>query len=725
MIFIVLGTLYSVTTPAFEAGDELWHYPFVKHLADGKGLPILEPNAGGDRYNQEGGQPPLYYTIGALATFWIDTGPESDIYQRNPHASIGIPLRSDNKNMVIHTDRENFPYTGVFLALHIVRFLSVLMGAATVYITYLIGLELFPGEPFIGLVAATFNALLPEFLFISGSVNNDNLVITLCSAALLLIIRATKRQVSGRAIILLSLAVGLAALTKLSGIGLIPLVSLVAAAECARRRTLAPLLKLAIPVWVSSAVIAGWWYLRNCHLYGDPLGLNVFLQRVGERPQRPSFLEILTSEGEGLRLSFWGVFGGFNVLASSIIYNLLDALLILAAIGLVLYAVRRQIRQRYSAEYYPAVVALLWLQLVFAAFLRWTQMTLASQGRLIFPALSTISVVFALGIRSLSPRSLIPVFNVGLFLLMAAASLAVPFTSIVPAYTRPVILSEEDLQIPERPLGLIFDEKVKLLGVDIPSDRVSPGENLTLTLYLVSLAEMDRDYSIFVHVFDSSGELVGHIDSYPGGGALPTRLWKPGQALKDTYSVPIAGSVVGPHVLRVEVGFYSLHDMAPLHASDPAGNSAGTSPLVTRVKLIDRHPTKPAPPAVFATLGSEVALVEYDVSANQVAPGEVLKGRLMWQALRKPDKDYTVFVQLVNDKGLVEQFDSYPREGTYPTSFWDEGEIVEDWFEINLDPKVPEGEYILIAGMYDLVTGNRLPVGTGDFIKLQQIAVKR
>ena len=38
-LFVVVGVLYAVVTPVFEASDELWHYPMVRHLADGNPLP--------------------------------------------------------------------------------------------------------------------------------------------------------------------------------------------------------------------------------------------------------------------------------------------------------------------------------------------------------------------------------------------------------------------------------------------------------------------------------------------------------------------------------------------------------------------------------------------------------------------------------------------------------------------------------------------------------------
>ncbi len=56
--FVALAAIYSIVTPIFEAGDELWHYPFVQHLATGHALPIQDPNVK-TLWEQEGGQPPL------------------------------------------------------------------------------------------------------------------------------------------------------------------------------------------------------------------------------------------------------------------------------------------------------------------------------------------------------------------------------------------------------------------------------------------------------------------------------------------------------------------------------------------------------------------------------------------------------------------------------------------------------------------------------------------
>src|SRR5262245_2955377 len=59
-LFVVLGLWYSLAIPAFETPDELYHYPFARHLAEGNPLPVQSEEKRGP-WNQEGSQAPLYY----------------------------------------------------------------------------------------------------------------------------------------------------------------------------------------------------------------------------------------------------------------------------------------------------------------------------------------------------------------------------------------------------------------------------------------------------------------------------------------------------------------------------------------------------------------------------------------------------------------------------------------------------------------------------------------
>ena len=188
--YVILAFSYSVVTPIFEASDELWHYPMVKYLADnGLALPPQDPANPGP-WRQEGSQPPLYYILSAILTGGIDTSDMEYVRRINPHADIGIIRPDGNANMMVHRQAaETFPWRGTTLAVHVARLFSIVLGLGTVLVTYQLARAIFPDWPLIALGAAALNAFLPMFLFISGSVNNDNLSNLLGNLLTLLIVR--------------------------------------------------------------------------------------------------------------------------------------------------------------------------------------------------------------------------------------------------------------------------------------------------------------------------------------------------------------------------------------------------------------------------------------------------------------------------------------------------------------------------------------------------------
>ena len=197
--FLILGVIYSVVTPIFEASDELWHYPLVQWLSKGNPLPVQDAKNVGP-WKQEASQPPLYYwlmggaTSGSIRATWRRCG-----------RRIRTSITASSRPMAIATSSfttaaRSIPVAGTVLAVHLARLLSVLMGAATVWLTYRIALELFPIGQWLALGAAAVNAFTPMFIFISGAVNNDNLTMTLCSLGLLLIVKRVRAKEQGSGI---------------------------------------------------------------------------------------------------------------------------------------------------------------------------------------------------------------------------------------------------------------------------------------------------------------------------------------------------------------------------------------------------------------------------------------------------------------------------------------------------------------------------------------------
>ena len=91
-----------------------------------------------------------------------------------------------------------------------------------------------------------------------------------------------------------------------------------------------------------------------------------------------------------------------------------------------------------------------------------------------------------------------------------------------------------------------------------------------------------------------------------------------------------------------------------------------------------------------------------------------LRVTLTWQADSPPPADYTIFVHLTAPDGFIKaQQDQPPFGGARPTSRWQAGERYADRYELTLDAGVTPGEYLLLAGMYDPETGERLAVLEG------------
>jgi 4-amino-4-deoxy-L-arabinose transferase-like glycosyltransferase len=757
--FLVLGTVYSVVTPLFEASDELWHYPFVKHLADGGGLPVQDPRIE-QRWRQEGSQPPLYYALGALATFWVDTSDFAEVRWLNPHADIGVETADGNLNMVVHSERESFPYRGTALAVHIVRFLSVLMGAGTVLCTYLVALEVFPGQRTLAAGAAAFNAFVPMFLFISGSVNNDNLTILLCSLTLLLLVRLmrgsrppsqipntqypvpnTQYPIPNWASVvghssLLGLVIGLGALSKASALGLLPLTALGLALSAWQRRAESVSHRItwffgsSITVLVVSFAVAGWWYLRNWFLYRDPLGLNTFVAIVGPRLHQPT-LRQLWGEGEGFVKAFWGLFGGVNVAMEPAAYWVLNALAILGLVGLMI-ALGRNLFSRFMSHVSrddsspmtctSLLILLTWPILLFLALIRWTTMTKASQGRLMFPAISAISVLLALGWSQWVPRRyekwLLGIVGGLVFVLAAMA----PFRYIAPAYAKPVLsevegkvegpvlLSEAELGgIPHR-LNVTFGGKARLLGYEASDEETRPGESVEVTLYWQSLAEMDKDYTVFVHLLDENDLVIAQRDTYPGLGTYPTRLWRVGDAFADRYVLNLPATVFAPCTARFEVGLYDFASGERLAATGADGQPLGDNVRFHQIAVLPREDS-PVPNPVDFDFEGRIALVGYDLDRRTALPGETIHLTLYWRALAEMDKDYTVFTHVMGEQDrLWAQMDSQPQGGAAPTSSWQVRQMTEDHYDLTLKPDTPPDVYDIEVGLYLAATGRRLGV---------------
>jgi hypothetical protein len=515
-------------------------------------------------------------------------------------------------------------------------------------------------------------------------------------------------------------------LTKVSNSAVVGVAGIVVLFLAWRTRDWKLVVRGAVLIGAPVVLLTGWWFARNFVLYGDPLAFNVWLQIAGGRATQT--LLGLPGEFQGFRISFWGNFGGVNVIAPEWVYTTLDVLSVLAVAGLVL-GILSSVGKRKGLRLPPLLwIPALQVAIVFAALVRWTLMTYASQGRLMFPAIAAIGILLAVGLYELGDSASRVLHRVSPLVLPAllAAFLALfavtaPFLVIAPVYAQPARLAN-DAAVPN-PVHIFFDAgsaQPELVGYE--TARFLQGSELPLTLYWRTDKPVANDLAMYVHVYDVLGNSLGQWDALPGNGLAPTRLWKPNEILVDHYRIPLAAPQVYPPIGRIEVGLARQDSTRPLTARDPAGNEI--TPTLTQFKFSQ---TPNVPGKARATFGDQFDLTDATVHVMRqgqdivldtnntpsfsLRPGDVLNVNVNLRARDIPDTDYVLFAHLVDGQGnIVVQRDAQPLDNVYPTHLWNAGEAVNDNLAVALPQNLGIGKYSLEFGMYRADNLARLPV---------------
>lgn len=118
-----------------------------------------------------------------------------------------------------------------------------------------------------------------------------------------------------------------------------------------------------------------------------------------------------------------------------------------------------------------------------------------------------------------------------------------------------------------------FGDSIELAAARLPTALDNP---LHLTLFWRTATPILGDYTVFVHVVDSAGRMIGQWDQAPAAGAAPTSSWTPGRVVVDDYRIDL-DRTGAQTPLRVLVGLYDPTTGLRLpvtHATLPASDDA-------------------------------------------------------------------------------------------------------------------------------------------------------
>ncbi|MBN1318860.1 MAG: glycosyltransferase family 39 protein [Anaerolineales bacterium] len=702
LTFIALGLLYNVSLPLFEAPDEMHHFLYANWLATEHNLPNMRTDL--QIVGHEVGQPPLYYAILAPFIAGIDTHDLEHIAPINPYWRKGA-----GTNVHYHTPAERFPYRNTSLAVHLARFISTLIASITIISAYGLTRIVLPNQAVLAAALVAFN---PQFVFMSASINNDNLVAALSGLTMLLLVHnLVSPRISWRPYALVGALWGLSTLAKLSGLALggVILIGLLLAA--CWRKSWKPFI-LGIPGIVGGITLtAGWWFVRNWMLYSNPLAWNEFLA-ANKGLLRSDLLGWLKTlhYATFLHRSFWAMFG-YGISAPSSFYWVVNFLGLLGLVGLILWLVRTGRHRPIQSATLAVSLLIAWNLIVFLSLLRWMrQVNVSNQGRLFFPAISSLAVLLTLGFATLSGRRNWLGLTMVVFLVVWAT--VSPFLIIQPAYEQPELLSIET-NVPN-PVFVLFGEDMRLLGYQLPQPVVRAGESLIVELYWQALMPISESNVVALHVVDADGKVVAGLDTIPYKGRYSTAVWQVGQSFRDIYSLPIQPDLTpGQGSLWLAVYPWGCTDCALSVSVN--GSQVGQSLNLTRLKLASNKILEFSPANISDVIfGQQAKLMGFDVP-EEVQDGQSFSATLYWEALAPDGNDYTVFVHLLDDSGrLITQADSPPQDNHYPTSIWAPGEKIQDPHRLSLPNGLAGSRCQLAIGLYDPNTGQRLSAIRAD-----------
>ncbi len=443
--YFIVGGLFAIKTPAWQAPDEPAHYNYILQVASNGCCPKIEP----------GDWDSVYLDQLKAAKF-------------APHLLAKLPtVQYEDHQPPLYYLLEAPVFTLTNGSLIALRLLSLVMGAGIVLCAYGLVRVFLPEKPQVALGTAALVAFLPQHLAGLASVSNDALSNLLIAATLLGTVLYLKGEPSIKEWHL-GLLVGLGLLTKVSTLFLIGFVPLAIVVRWwmdyepqVTGNTLRAMAKQVLPLlaafFIPAIVLGGIWWIHSIQTYGFPdlFGLRQHDKVVTGQPRTAEliaqigFVGYLRTALQTTFNSFWGQFGWMGVPMPNWIYMVLLALMAVAGSGLVINAQNADAREGHRPSLTDAneIVTrrVIWtfiqlaILLAVLEYIYYNTVFLQFQGRYMFTGLIPFALVIVLGIDAwrvwLSRRLTVlsPLLTVVPFALFALLDLYLLWRVIVPA----------------------------------------------------------------------------------------------------------------------------------------------------------------------------------------------------------------------------------------------------------------------------------------------------
>ncbi len=394
ILYLICAVGFAIATPYGEGPDEFLHLRYIEYLIVHGKLPPIQQDA----YTAESTQPPLYYFIGAGLVLF-----ERDVVNHPLHRllvppPVGNPAFPAHQSVAVllHPLKERWLFWP-----YILRAQGILFGLGTLLLTYATTRLLVPAPApaLAALLATAVAALVPEMNFIRAIVTNENLAALIGSWIVWLVAQHLTQPASRRRIGWLAVAFGLGALTKLSVLALlVPVVWVLwlrrhAPRDPDRRHAW----HIAAPVWVGVVLFYGWRWAA----YGDPLASAAWrIMLPTDSTYRLTDLFWFTDPFRTIMWnSFWGFYGWQLIPMPGLVYTAVLGLTLLAVAGGSGLLLRRSLTPAQQAGCAMCIAAVL---AAYGVVILLSLRLIAWQSRELYPALSSVCVLFGVGLAGVA-----------------------------------------------------------------------------------------------------------------------------------------------------------------------------------------------------------------------------------------------------------------------------------------------------------------------------------
>ncbi|MEM7126242.1 MAG: hypothetical protein AAF702_07935 [Chloroflexota bacterium] len=303
----------------------------------------------------------------------------------------------------------------------------------------------------------------------------------------------------------------------------------------------------------------------------------------------------------------------------------------------------------------------------------------------------------------------------------------------------------EDYELPTpitTEIGLIRADS----NLDALEGRTTQGGTLQVTAEWGTVAEPEQDLHVCLYIADapphgtdpadvnasepnasdanapdtkSENKGVAERPCFVLGTEWPASEWSANELVRDQYNHQMSPFIPpGAYTLSMGLEERNRRVGVPIHL--------GSFEIEALPRVME------APSVSFplqASWGSRLRLIGYDLAILEPTKadkneneehGSEIQLTLIWQATQRMDHSYKFFVHIFEADGSdgngekIAQHDGVPRNWSYPTTWWEEGEYVVDTIHLKLGGENPGGlnsgqKLELHIGIYDEATGERLP----------------